>query len=420
MNGSTAVQTHVTTKPVITPIASGVLQRAAINSSPVHDVPPIVHEVLHSSGQPLDAATRTFMGTSFGHDFSEVPVRNHTVQRSSSSNLSIGPVNDKYEDEANWHANRITSPGLQAASIGSPGIDFSGVRVHTDNKAAESARAMSALAYTVGRDVVFGAGEYAPGTTEGRRLLAHELTHVLQQRDQTRLQRKNNKEKPKPTEPKQEETPEATSPSAGASKAIAHAQKQKGQTAPAIWFDSWGNDLRDNNLNGKVDDKTEQGLSDGTHYGKDFDAMICKTPSDTTDKCPPKDQSKIKVNYKVCIDIPIEAYKAAGASIPTTRWIPTFFGQLRKNPDWTVWKKPARPSHFLEGDIVAAANAAHQHAGIVEKGFLGIDWVINLPGPTAARKYGVFTPSGKNDMVSVPGTLFESFLGIDWIARPKK
>ena len=55
------------------------------------------------------------------------------------------------------------------------------MRVHTDAKAAESARAVKRLAYTVGRDVVFGAGRYAPGTTEGDRLLAHELTHVVQQ-----------------------------------------------------------------------------------------------------------------------------------------------------------------------------------------------------------------------------------------------
>ncbi len=63
------------------------------------------------------------------------------------------------------------------------GYDFSQVRVHSDAGAAESARAVNARAYTVGRDVVFGAGEYAPDTLGGRRLLAHELTHVVQQRD---------------------------------------------------------------------------------------------------------------------------------------------------------------------------------------------------------------------------------------------
>lgn len=64
------------------------------------------------------------------------------------------------------------------------GYDFSGVRVHTGNDAAESAQAVNARAYTVGRDVVFNAGEYRPGTGEGRRLLAHELAHVVQQNGQ--------------------------------------------------------------------------------------------------------------------------------------------------------------------------------------------------------------------------------------------
>jgi hypothetical protein len=59
--------------------------------------------------------------------------------------------------------------------------DFSRVRVHTDARAAESARAVNALAYTVGTNVVFGLGQYAPATLGGRRLLAHELTHTIQQ-----------------------------------------------------------------------------------------------------------------------------------------------------------------------------------------------------------------------------------------------
>ena len=59
------------------------------------------------------------------------------------------------------------------------GHDFSQVRVHRDAKAAESARAVNALAYTVGEDVVFGTGQYAPGSSTGQRLLAHELTHVV-------------------------------------------------------------------------------------------------------------------------------------------------------------------------------------------------------------------------------------------------
>ena len=91
------------------------------------EVPPTVREALSSPGQALDPATRAFMELRFGHDFSSV-------------------------------------------------------RVHTETKAAKSASAMNALAYTLKDDIVFDAGQYAPRTGEGRSLLAHELTHVVQQR----------------------------------------------------------------------------------------------------------------------------------------------------------------------------------------------------------------------------------------------
>ena len=64
------------------------------------------------------------------------------------------------------------------------GVDFSRVRVHTDTRAADSARAVNARAFTMGQDVVFGTGQYSPGTASGNRLLAHELTHVIQQGSQ--------------------------------------------------------------------------------------------------------------------------------------------------------------------------------------------------------------------------------------------
>ena len=55
------------------------------------------------------------------------------------------------------------------------------MRLHSDAQAGESARALNAKAYTVGQDIVFGTGQDTPGTSEGRRLMAHELTHVVQQ-----------------------------------------------------------------------------------------------------------------------------------------------------------------------------------------------------------------------------------------------
>jgi hypothetical protein len=65
---------------------------------------------------------------------------------------------------------------------GALGDSFTDVRVHHDDHAAALSRAVSARAFTVGRDIFFGAGEYTPGTAGGRELLTHELAHVVQQR----------------------------------------------------------------------------------------------------------------------------------------------------------------------------------------------------------------------------------------------
>ncbi len=105
------------------------VQRAETGSGKTggQSAPPIVSRVLSSgSGRPMDAGTRQFMENRFGQDFGQV-------------------------------------------------------RIHTGSQAAESAVAIQAKAYTSGRDIVFGAGEYRPDSSEGRRLLAHELAHVGQQ-----------------------------------------------------------------------------------------------------------------------------------------------------------------------------------------------------------------------------------------------
>jgi Domain of unknown function (DUF4157) len=71
--------------------------------------------------------------------------------------------------------------GTRAGMESAFGADFSGVRIHTDTRADTLNGALSARAFTTGRDVFFRQGEYSPGTTVGRELLAHELTHVAQQ-----------------------------------------------------------------------------------------------------------------------------------------------------------------------------------------------------------------------------------------------
>jgi hypothetical protein len=84
-------------------------------------------------------------------------------------------------DQALAGSGRPLEPELRQDMEQRFGHDFSRVRVHTSALAERSARDLAARAYTVGYDIVFGAGGFAPGTQEGRRLITHELTHVVQQ-----------------------------------------------------------------------------------------------------------------------------------------------------------------------------------------------------------------------------------------------
>lgn len=84
-------------------------------------------------------------------------------------------------DQALANPGRPLEPALQQEMGQRFGYDFSGVGVHTDAAAEQSARDVNSHAYTIGHNIVFGAGRFAPETQEGRRLIAHELTHVVQQ-----------------------------------------------------------------------------------------------------------------------------------------------------------------------------------------------------------------------------------------------
>lgn len=142
--------------------------------------PESVHEVLNTPGRPLDSSTRSLMESRFGHDLSRV--RATTPQRSSDG-LTVGASDDRFEQEAERVARSVAlaPDSARAETPTHARHSFEHVRVHTDERAAESASAVGALAYTVGNHVVFGAGRYAPATRAGRELLAHELVHTIQQ-----------------------------------------------------------------------------------------------------------------------------------------------------------------------------------------------------------------------------------------------
>jgi hypothetical protein len=155
----------------------GLLQREAANGETPAAVPPVVHEVLSSPGQPLDGSTRAFMEPRLGHDFSRMSTHAHGPAPAPAT-LTIGAAHDPFEQEADTMAEGVVNHS--ATSTGS-GFDFKGVRVHADEKAGDSARSLNALAYTVGQHIVFGERQYQPQSVAGRKLLAHELTHVVQQ-----------------------------------------------------------------------------------------------------------------------------------------------------------------------------------------------------------------------------------------------
>jgi len=168
------------------------MQRKAVSAATHHaDVPASVHEVLRTPGQPLDQATRSFMEPRFVYNFSSVPA--HALQESTHGGLTIGPAGDAYEQEADHIANTVVQQpetSSEQSQGARPGYDFSHVRIHTGAKAAESAAALNARAYTVGHNIVFGQGQYVPSSLETRRLLAHELSHVVQQKSaRSQLQR---------------------------------------------------------------------------------------------------------------------------------------------------------------------------------------------------------------------------------------
>ena len=135
-----------------------------------------MHTVLRSAGRPLDPQVRGYMEPRFGSLFGAAPPA--PAARGVQASLQVGPPGDRHEQQAD-HTARSVAQG--SAAPGTRGYDFTRVRIHTDEGAAASAASMQARAYTVGSDIVFGQGQYAPETSEGRRLIAHELTHVVQQ-----------------------------------------------------------------------------------------------------------------------------------------------------------------------------------------------------------------------------------------------
>jgi len=162
------------------------LQRETTRDYARKEAPPVVHKVLGSPGQPLDAATRAFFEPRFRRDFTQVPLH---AAGSGSAEPEIGQPDSVWEQEAEQVAESISGKSGAAGTLPPARRDFSQVRVHTDARAAAAARAISSEAFTAGNHIVFDQGRYAPQTAAGKHLLAHELTHVTQQSGPSLIQR---------------------------------------------------------------------------------------------------------------------------------------------------------------------------------------------------------------------------------------
>ena len=151
------------TKTTVTKPASSVRASAQQKRTRSHNAQPSRHAGILSLQQAAGnrAATQLLRANDSGPSVSQLPP---AIQ----STLSGGAGNP---------LDSVTRAEMESRF----GQDFSQVRVHTDAQAVESARAVDASAYTVGNDVAFDQGKYAPDTPAGKRLLAHELAHVVQQ-----------------------------------------------------------------------------------------------------------------------------------------------------------------------------------------------------------------------------------------------
>jgi hypothetical protein len=113
----------------------------------------------------------------------------HALRRSAMGPTSEGEAAPPIVDAVLASPGRALDPGTKDFMASRFGADFSGVRIHTDMQASQSAAAVDARAFTVGRHIVFGAGRYVPASATGRHLLAHELAHTIQQGATPQLRR---------------------------------------------------------------------------------------------------------------------------------------------------------------------------------------------------------------------------------------
>jgi len=184
-----------------------------------------------------------------------------------------------------------------------------------------------------------------------------------------------------------------------------------------LLFDGWNNDLRDNECRGAVDGARERGAQDGQHFGRVYNEFCVNAGSyegGGWDFLPPPPPVVVpetrrvegQIQYVVCVDVVVMAYRNAGVQISAMRSTGQLLDWFRRNGH--VWQGVQNwPPEYLPGDLVATFSPGHGgHSTIViEKaptrdasGNLVVPIVVEIPGPSTQRSDRTYDPASSSDV----------------------
>lgn len=350
-------------------------EQAGSGDAPKNEAPAIVGEVLQSSGKKLDKDVRRYMEPRFGYSFENV-------------------------------------------------------KIHTDSKAAKSAEAIQAKAYTSGNNIVFATGKYNPHSQSGKRLIAHELTHVLQQSSsRKKVQKKHTnwvQAKPVNEPSSKEKQPEeiqrepaeviqkqhaphqaVVAPHPRALAAVANMMAYK--NSENILFDYWAGDCRDNNKDGITDTDRQEQVYDGAHFSGTYPGfqvhagVRCRGFDDALGNATWHTNAlnfntNAAVKYRVCADLVSKALHDAGTGMPVVRSVAAILNHISHSRHFRLWSGPDFRGDLLPGDIFGTYAHGHGHVSIVVSVSSGNPEVVHLPGQSQLIWQGIYDPTVLNDV----------------------
>jgi hypothetical protein len=310
------------------------------------------------------------------------------------------------------------------------GYDFSNVKVHTDSVAAKSAQSINALAYTSGNNIVFNSEQYSPNTDSGKRLLGHELTHVIQQSTTSRIQRMPDQEdffmgKPLVSGGDVLLQRQVGGGASGISAPSSHRNALGALTtmrnfknADHILFDWWQNDCRDNDKNNMYDrsDPNERNEEGGGHSNRTYQGYYVLPGSNCygdplsrtsnlrhmVTTAPRRVEVTAAVKYRVCAELISQAYSPTGMRL--TARVSEILHHVQTNRHWRWWRIASFRGPFIPGDLLFSFDGHHGHATMVTavSAVPSNPVVIHLPGQSQLITNRQYHPTIPNDVQEEP------------------